>query len=243
MWGVRAPTQPARRPASSGGIGPLPTRAAPVPTSCARSPPGRPCRPQEAGVMARMRHPGLVSFMGLCTLPPCLLTGARGQLLGLGDRKARHPRHASALARTPTPALPRHPSSMPRHRQSTAPMAASTTPSSRRRSRSRWRRSCPGRAACRSRWTPPAACCTCTSPPRPSSTATVRRGACSRSCMKPAHDCPGAASVAAGCTAAGAVLSTPHDVPLCPAPPTPTVKSPNILLDDSWHAKVGQLAG
>ena len=120
-------------------------------------------------------------------------------------------------------------------------MAASTTPSSRRRSRSRWRRSCPGRAAWALPWTPPAACCTCTSPPRPSSTATVRQGACGWSCMKPAHDCPGAAGAAAGCTAAGAALSTPHDVPLRPAPPAPAVKSPNILLDDSWHAKVGQL--
>jgi hypothetical protein len=27
--------------------------------------------------MARMRHPNLVNFMGLCTIPPCILTGER----------------------------------------------------------------------------------------------------------------------------------------------------------------------
>jgi serine/threonine protein kinase len=30
---------------------------------------------RESGVMARMRHPNIVSFMGLCALPPCILTG------------------------------------------------------------------------------------------------------------------------------------------------------------------------
>lgn len=29
----------------------------------------------EAAVMSRMRHPNVVAFMGLCTLPPCILTG------------------------------------------------------------------------------------------------------------------------------------------------------------------------
>lgn len=28
--------------------------------------------------MCRMRHPHLVSFLGLCTLPPCILTGVGG---------------------------------------------------------------------------------------------------------------------------------------------------------------------
>lgn len=30
---------------------------------------------KESSVMARMRHPNIVSFMGLCALPPCILTG------------------------------------------------------------------------------------------------------------------------------------------------------------------------
>jgi hypothetical protein len=38
---------------------------------------------EEAGVMARMRHPNLVSFMGLCTLPPCILTGGGPASRGL----------------------------------------------------------------------------------------------------------------------------------------------------------------
>ena len=32
----------------------------------------------EAGVMARMRHPNIVGFMGLCTLPACIMTGESG---------------------------------------------------------------------------------------------------------------------------------------------------------------------
>lgn len=37
--------------------------------------------PQEAAVMARMRHPNVVQFMGLCRLPPALLTGKEGEAL------------------------------------------------------------------------------------------------------------------------------------------------------------------
>ena len=29
--------------------------------------------------MARMRHPNLLNFLGLCTLPPCIITGAAQQ--------------------------------------------------------------------------------------------------------------------------------------------------------------------
>jgi len=36
---------------------------------------------KEAAVMARMRHPNIVAFMGLCTLPPCILTGEDGRQL------------------------------------------------------------------------------------------------------------------------------------------------------------------
>ncbi len=31
---------------------------------------------KEAGVMSGLRHPHLVTFLGLCTMPPCILTGA-----------------------------------------------------------------------------------------------------------------------------------------------------------------------
>lgn len=31
---------------------------------------------QEAGVMVKMRHPNVVSFFGLCALPPAILMGA-----------------------------------------------------------------------------------------------------------------------------------------------------------------------
>lgn len=29
--------------------------------------------------MVHMRHPNLLNFLGLCTLPPCLLTGRWGE--------------------------------------------------------------------------------------------------------------------------------------------------------------------
>lgn len=32
---------------------------------------------EEAAVMDRLRHPNLVTFMGLCRMPPCILTGER----------------------------------------------------------------------------------------------------------------------------------------------------------------------
>lgn len=48
----------------------------------------------EAGIMARMRHPNIVQLLGICALPPCILTGelaaahaaaaAKGLLLGHG---------------------------------------------------------------------------------------------------------------------------------------------------------------
>ncbi|KAL4857927.1 Serine/threonine-protein kinase CTR1 [Chlorella vulgaris] len=50
---------------------------------------------RESGVMARMRHPNIVSFMGLCALPPCILTEycSRGSLFEL----LRNPAAASQL--------------------------------------------------------------------------------------------------------------------------------------------------
>ena len=40
--------------------------------------------------MSRIRHPNIVSFMGLCTLPPCILTGTGGQCWsGWGVRRPK----------------------------------------------------------------------------------------------------------------------------------------------------------
>ena len=30
---------------------------------------------KEAGVMAHARHENVINFMGICTLPPCIITG------------------------------------------------------------------------------------------------------------------------------------------------------------------------
>lgn len=32
---------------------------------------------QEAHVMARLRHPAVVNFLGVCSLPACIITGVR----------------------------------------------------------------------------------------------------------------------------------------------------------------------
>jgi hypothetical protein len=40
--------------------------------------------PKEATVMTRMRHPSIVSFMGLCLMPPLIVTGACSSLLAVG---------------------------------------------------------------------------------------------------------------------------------------------------------------
>lgn len=51
-----------------------------LPARCTRP---APHAVQEASVMVHMRHPNLLNFLGLCTLPPCLLTG------GVPDQGAR----------------------------------------------------------------------------------------------------------------------------------------------------------
>lgn len=33
----------------------------------------------EALIMSRLRHPNIVSFLGFCSLPPCILTGKQAQ--------------------------------------------------------------------------------------------------------------------------------------------------------------------
>ena len=52
--------------------------------------------------MVHMRHPNLLNFLGLCTLPPCLLTGGWGG----GGRGARERAAVGGCcAACPTPPL------------------------------------------------------------------------------------------------------------------------------------------
>ena len=46
---------------------------------------------EEAAVMARIRHPNLVSFLGLCMLPPCILTGKPRLACLWGSQAASRP--------------------------------------------------------------------------------------------------------------------------------------------------------
>ena len=39
----------------------------------------------EAAVMAQMRHPTIIGFMGMCTLPPCIMTGGAGWAASRGN--------------------------------------------------------------------------------------------------------------------------------------------------------------
>lgn len=53
----------------------------------------------EAQVMSAMRHPNLVTFMGVCLLPPCILTEhcSQGSLYGVLSKAARDPAFAEQL--------------------------------------------------------------------------------------------------------------------------------------------------
>jgi len=53
----------------------------------------------EAQVMSAMRHPNLVTFMGVCLLPPCILTEhcSQGSLYGVLSKAARDPAFAAQL--------------------------------------------------------------------------------------------------------------------------------------------------
>ncbi|PRW60140.1 Serine threonine- kinase CTR1 [Chlorella sorokiniana] len=54
----------------------------------------------EAAVMVRMRHPNVVSFMGICLTPPCIVTEwcAKGSLFDVLRSAARHPDRAAVLS-------------------------------------------------------------------------------------------------------------------------------------------------
>ena len=53
----------------------------------------------EAQVMSAMRHPNLVTFMGVCLLPPCILTEhcSQGSLYGVLRQAAQDPTFAAQL--------------------------------------------------------------------------------------------------------------------------------------------------
>lgn len=89
--------------------------SAPTPAACAPAPPGPadfhgevaelelPAEvarrlQKEAGVMCGLRHPHLVTFLGLCTMPPCILTGARARR---SRRHALHTQRATPAKRRP----------------------------------------------------------------------------------------------------------------------------------------------
>lgn len=44
---------------------------------------------KEAAVMARMRHPNIVTLMGICALPPCIVTGGPAQGTGRAEHSLR----------------------------------------------------------------------------------------------------------------------------------------------------------
>ena len=70
-----------RQAASASSAAAAPAAAAPQPSLFEAKCPmlkctGMPCL-QEAGLMASMHHPNVVNFLGICSLPPCILTGER----------------------------------------------------------------------------------------------------------------------------------------------------------------------
>ncbi len=44
---------------------------------------------KEADIMSRIRHPNVVSFLGLCSLPPCILTGGLAAVAAVPWDRAR----------------------------------------------------------------------------------------------------------------------------------------------------------
>ena len=104
--------------------------------------------------MARMRHPNVVSFMGLCRMPPCILTGEPAWTSLNSNRAAAAPATAAtATAAAAAGAAAATAAAAARHRsspatgpssQSTAHRAPFTMCCTRRRSRPAWRRSSRG---------------------------------------------------------------------------------------------------
>lgn len=68
-----------------------------------------PASPQEASVMARMRHPHIVSFLGLCTLPPAIITGGGNKPRPAGRAVQQVHCSASCRPRRAAAALPGRP--------------------------------------------------------------------------------------------------------------------------------------
>jgi hypothetical protein len=138
--------------------------------------------------MARMRHPNLVSFMGLCTIPPCILTGKPDRLKTLPPRR----KLLATGARPPPP--------------------------------------------CRLRWLPDRL------PPRPCTAEYCARGSLYDVLRRGRQDPARAAELTwslrlamAGDAARGLLYL--HTA--TPAIIHRDVKSPNLLVDESWRVKVG----
>ena len=71
--------------------------------------------------MARMRHPNVVSFMGLCRMPPCILTGEPAWISLNSNRAAAAPATAAtATAAAAAGAAAATAAAAARHRSSPA---------------------------------------------------------------------------------------------------------------------------
>ena len=57
------------------------------------------CHPQEAALLASLRHPNVVNFFGICREPPCIVTEfcSRGSLSGVLTNALLDPSLAAAL--------------------------------------------------------------------------------------------------------------------------------------------------
>ena len=142
---------------------------------------------EEAAVMARMRHPNLLNLLGLCALPPCLLTEycERGSLFDVLRAAAASPQAAAQLTWRRRLSMVR----VRGWRAVHAGFGCACGDAAGRRQHATCTRNRPPAMLLecrppsrvllapvpRRRSTRPPGCCTCTTARRPSSTATVRR--------------------------------------------------------------------
>jgi hypothetical protein len=141
---------------------------------------------QEAGVMASMRHPHIVPFMGVCTAPPAIVTEycERGSLTALLQGAKALPDRAAELTwrfrikmvrsqRGRDAASVHGPSYIGSTQQLKATLGMEFNPGARGRRLHAHALTLTSVLRCRC-WALPAACCTSTTAAPPSSTATSR---------------------------------------------------------------------